>query len=82
MPRAEKMPGIQSTKLTWKLEPLVVDLEKVAASMRVKRAMENYQHIFCQYYVILEKAVWLYGYGYTDQGSCNIDACCAGVGAV
>lgn len=40
-PSALKMPGIQSTKLTWKSEPLTV-LEKVAASMRTKKAMENY----------------------------------------
>jgi len=27
MPRAEKMPGIQSTKVKWKMEPLREDLE-------------------------------------------------------
>ena len=37
------MPGIQSTKLTWKTEAFLVDFEKVAASMRVKRARENWQ---------------------------------------
>jgi hypothetical protein len=41
MPRKEKMPGIQSTKLTWKSEAFLADFEKVAASIRVKRAMEN-----------------------------------------
>ena len=41
MPREEKMEGIQSTKVMWKSEPLRWDLEKVAASMRVKRAREN-----------------------------------------
>ena len=43
MPSAEKMPGIQSTKLTWKVEALRRDLEKVAASTRVKRARENWK---------------------------------------
>jgi hypothetical protein len=27
MPRAEKIPGIQSTKVMWKEEPLRLDLE-------------------------------------------------------
>lgn len=41
MPRALKMPGIQSTKVMWTSEPLRADFEKTAASMKVKRAMEN-----------------------------------------
>jgi hypothetical protein len=48
MPRAEKMAGIQSTKFTWKSEPFLMDFEKVAASMRVKRAMENCAHVHDQ----------------------------------
>ena len=46
MPREEKMAGIQSTKVRWKVEPLRWDFEKVAASVRVKRARENY-NIVC-----------------------------------
>lgn len=41
VPSPEKMAGIQSTKFTWKFEPLRSDLLKTAASIRVKRAIEN-----------------------------------------
>jgi hypothetical protein len=54
MPRKEKMPGIQSTKLTWKSEAFLADFEKVAASIRVKRAMENYQKAGVSGMVVLQ----------------------------
>ena len=79
------MPGIQSTKLTWKSEAFLADFENVAASMRVKRAMENWykslvsrtvscDRIYCWHARLLWKA--------THQGSCEVDACGAGIGAV
>lgn len=50
------MPGIQSTKVKWKTEPLRADLEKLAASISTKRAIENCGEevlagIFCGYLI-------------------------------
>ena len=42
MPSAEKMSGIQSTNFTWKSLPFLREWEKVAASIRVKSARENW----------------------------------------
>jgi len=79
MPRPEKMPGIQSTKFMWKSEPLRWDFEKVAASMRTKRAIENYNAISITY-VFLSRITARQALPY--QRSSKVDPGRPSVGAV
>ena len=41
MPKAEQMPGIQSTNLMWTFEPFFEEWEYVEASMKKKNPREN-----------------------------------------
>lgn len=80
MPRAEQMPGTQSTNLMWTSEPFLAEWEKVEASMKKKKPRENWNKSKCQVRKADEQRKE--SGKRSHQGASKVDACGPCIGAV